>query len=385
VKCNPIGPETARQLGNFDYSEDRRIRQKAQLVRTRLPYAKVLVVDDVITNLDVARGMLKPYGMTVDCVTSGQKAIDLIRAAEVKYNAVFMDHMMPEMDGIEAVRIIRSEIGTEYARTIPIIALTANAIIGNEELFLNNGFQAFLSKPIDIMRLNEVINRWVRDKDTEKELRLIHGQEWNAPNQSIEDGELSRVKLLKGRSIAGINVEKAIIRFGGEEGYLETLRSYVAHTPALLDQLKAPIRETLENYAIIVHGVKGSSYGICADALGKLAEELEMAAKAEDLGFVESHTESFITRTEALLKNLTELLQSLDEENQKPLKTAPALEVLARIREAAGSYDIGKLDAAMEELDRYSYETRQDLIPWLKEQINQSDFDIIQKRLEELK
>ena len=81
-----------------------------------------------------------------------------------------MDHMMPEMDGIEATRIIREEIGTEYAKNVPIIILTANALVGNEEMFLSQGFQAFLSKPIDTVRLDSVIRRWVRDKNIEKSL-----------------------------------------------------------------------------------------------------------------------------------------------------------------------------------------------------------------------
>ncbi|MDR2727030.1 MAG: response regulator, partial [Deltaproteobacteria bacterium] len=117
-----IGPEVVKSLKNFHYSDQKR-HKNSRLARIRLPYARVLVVDDVPTNLDVAKGMLKPYGMQVDCVTSGQQAVDAVRAATIRYNAVFMDHMMPEMDGVEATRIIREEIGTEYARDIPIIAL----------------------------------------------------------------------------------------------------------------------------------------------------------------------------------------------------------------------------------------------------------------------
>jgi CheY-like chemotaxis protein len=97
-----------------------------------MPYGKILVVDDVLTNLDVAKGMMAPYDMTIHCVTSGRQAIELVRDEELRYDAIFMDHMMPEMDGIEAVRIIREEIGSEYARTVPIIALTANALVGND-------------------------------------------------------------------------------------------------------------------------------------------------------------------------------------------------------------------------------------------------------------
>ena len=144
-----IGKDVVFNLVHMRHSQSK-LARNAQLTRLKLPYARVLIVDDVQTNLDVARGMLKPYEMQVDCVTSGQKAIDAIREASLRYNAIFMDHMMPEMDGIEATKRIR-EIGTEYAKTIPVIALTANAVIGSEEMFLQNGFQPFLSKPIDIM------------------------------------------------------------------------------------------------------------------------------------------------------------------------------------------------------------------------------------------
>jgi signal transduction histidine kinase/CheY-like chemotaxis protein len=162
-----IGAEVAEKLAGLNYSERKRDRSE-KLVRAHLPNARVLVVDDVATNLEVARGMMLPYNMRIDCVLSGQQAIDLVRTEKVTYDAIFMDHMMPGMDGVEATRIIREEIGTEYAQTIPIIALTANAVVGTEEMFLSNGFQAFLSKPIDIARMDYIINHWIRDKAAEK-------------------------------------------------------------------------------------------------------------------------------------------------------------------------------------------------------------------------
>jgi CheY-like chemotaxis protein len=128
-------------------------------VRPDLSYAKVLVVDDMQTNLDVAAGLLGKYKMQVDCVLSGKEAVERISQG-VHYDAVFMDHMMPGMDGIESATTIRS-LGTEYARKLPVIALTANAVQGMEELFYSHDFQDFLSKPIDIMRLDSVIRKWI--------------------------------------------------------------------------------------------------------------------------------------------------------------------------------------------------------------------------------
>ena len=167
VSDTPIGPAAAKNIMKSRYAASKR-EAAAKLIRVNMSYARVLVVDDVVINLDVAKGILKSYGIRVDCALSGQEAIDMIKAGSPRYAAVFMDHMMPGMDGIEAARIIREEIGTEYARSIPIIALTANAIIGNEEMFLQKGFQAFISKPIDMMALDSILRRWVRDKNMEK-------------------------------------------------------------------------------------------------------------------------------------------------------------------------------------------------------------------------
>ena len=165
VSDKTIGKETAEYLCSFRYL-DRKKRAHEKIVRPDLSYASVLVVDDMQTNLDVAAGMLRKYKMQVDCVLNGQDAIDRIEDGKPVYDAIFMDHMMPGMDGVEAAKKIR-DIGTRYAMTIPIIALTANAIAGNEQMFLNNNFQAFLAKPINIMHLDVVVKRWVRDKTRE--------------------------------------------------------------------------------------------------------------------------------------------------------------------------------------------------------------------------
>ncbi|MDR0315945.1 MAG: PAS domain S-box protein, partial [Treponema sp.] len=166
VTDKPIGKEIVESLRDFRYSDKKKLVQE-KLVRSDLSYAKVLVVDDFQTNLDVAAGMLRKYKMHVDCVTSGQEAVDRIQAGEPVYNAIFMDHMMPEMDGMEATRLIRA-LGTDYAKRLPVIALTANAVAGSEQMFLDNGFNAFLPKPVNVMNLDAVIQKWVRNKAKEK-------------------------------------------------------------------------------------------------------------------------------------------------------------------------------------------------------------------------
>jgi CheY-like chemotaxis protein len=157
VDPSPLGREWAEKLAALEYfagGEEERIVPTAIAGGVR-----VLVVDDVDINLEVARGLLEPYGLLVDTALSGKEAIEKIRTGEPRYDMVLMDHMMPEMDGIEAVRIIRSEIDSDYARNIPIVALTANALAGNAEMFLEKGFNGFISKPIDIKALDGLLKK----------------------------------------------------------------------------------------------------------------------------------------------------------------------------------------------------------------------------------
>jgi CheY-like chemotaxis protein/anti-sigma regulatory factor (Ser/Thr protein kinase) len=160
IDDTPVGKNGVENLKNFNHTQEYREMVK-NLVRIQMPDAHILIVDDVVSNLMVAKGLLDPYGMNVYLVKSGQKAVELVREGKIRFDAIFMDHMMPEMDGIEAVRIIRNEIDGEYAKTIPIIALTANALKGNDTMFLEHGFQDFLSKPIDVLKLDEILCKWV--------------------------------------------------------------------------------------------------------------------------------------------------------------------------------------------------------------------------------
>ena len=165
----PVGVRAVDDLKQFRF-DDYDSKWIKNLVRSYMPYGSVLVVDDIDINLDVATGLLLPYGLRVDCVSSGREAIEKItKAGDINsgiplYDLVLMEHMMPEMDGIETTETIRRDIGTDYARTVPIIALTANAMIGNEEMFLSKGFDGFISKPIDIMKLDRELNKRIRDK-----------------------------------------------------------------------------------------------------------------------------------------------------------------------------------------------------------------------------
>jgi signal transduction histidine kinase/ActR/RegA family two-component response regulator len=157
----PIGTELSAQLAALQFDTGHKGSQESVNRTVLAPHTNILVADDVPTNLEVVKGLLEPYGINVDCVSRGALAVEAIREEAKRYDLIFMDHMMPEMDGMEATRIIRNEIGSEYARKIPIVALTANATTGAAEMFLANGFDAFVSKPIDLKSLDDVLSRFV--------------------------------------------------------------------------------------------------------------------------------------------------------------------------------------------------------------------------------
>ena len=384
-----IGGEMVRNLKELKYSENKR-SQNSQMNRIRLPYAKVLVVDDVETNLDVARGMMKPYGMHIDCVSSGQEAVNAIRAQEVQYNAIFMDHMMPGMDGIEATRIIREEIGTDYARTIPVIALTANAIVGNEKMFLGKGFQAFLTKPIEIANLDAAIRKWIRDEEKEQQFKgnfvEVSGEKV-LDIRSGKDRRQGRRRERRGepafdRNIDGLDADMGLERFGGDrETYLEILRSYAINTRPLLEQVREVSRENLASYAITVHGIKGSSRGICARSVGDQAEALEKAAKDGDVDFVVANNAAFIAAAEKLIADVQGLLKKDTAESHKPRKGTPDNDVLDRLAAACDAFDMDGVDKAMAEITTYEYDSDDGLVAWLAENVSQVNFTEIKERL----
>jgi signal transduction histidine kinase/CheY-like chemotaxis protein len=154
----PVGKKAAESLASPAFRQPREEGGEEEFVQ--LPQVSVLVVDDVFANLKVAQGLFRPYGMNVALAKSGEQAIAILRETDTRFDAIFMDQMMPGMDGVEAVRIIREEIGG-YLKTVPVIAMTANALVGSEQMFLEKGFQDYLPKPVSAGKLDGIIRKWL--------------------------------------------------------------------------------------------------------------------------------------------------------------------------------------------------------------------------------
>jgi len=334
------------------------------------PDARMLVVDDINTNLVVTAGLLAIYQSHVDTCTNGADAISMVQREH--YDVVFMDHMMPEMDGVEAVRRIRALEG-DYYRDIPIVALTANAIIGMKEMFLSNGFNDYLSKPIDISKLDDILAVWI---PKEKQMQKTDSGEAKM-DQSIFPNDIS---------IEGINLQEGKNRYQ-EKAYLDILRAYCMHTPALLEKMRDAknknfCEEVMEEYVITVHGIKGSTYGICAEAMGKQAEALEHAARKRDRQFIDQNHEPCISAVEKMIGELKKILAAVEGQGgAKPLSPKPDADLLRNIAEACKHYKVNDMEEMLGKLEAYQYESGGDLVLWLREQVDNLEYDVIQERL----
>ncbi|MCL2399401.1 MAG: ATP-binding protein [Defluviitaleaceae bacterium] len=256
--------------------------------------ANILLVDDIDTNLKVGQGLLRLCGLDVDTCTGGESAIEAVLAKD--YDLVFMDHMMPGMDGVEAVKVIR-DYGDKYAN-LPIVALTANAIVGAREMFLQNGFDDFLSKPIEINKLNSILAKWI-PKEKQKQPDSIQANNYKKTefiNIIIED----------------VNIQKGIMLSGGSiENYLDTLK--VFHKDGLMkmnELINCLKNNNITLYATYIHALKSACANIGAEKLSEEAKVLEASGLMQDMNFIKEHNDSFVNGLKNLLVNVSNTITS---------------------------------------------------------------------------
>jgi CheY-like chemotaxis protein len=246
--------------------------ERAQLVYDPMPYGSVLVVDDVETNLYVAKGLMNPYELSIETVGSGFDAVDRVKAGKV-YDIVFMDHMMPKMDGIETTKNLRN-----LGYTHPVIALTANALTGHAEMFMNNGFDGFISKPIDVRQLNVLLNKLVRDKQ---------------PYEVIEAARRQKAERQAGGKPAGPPVLKISDNFALDiERALATLE--------IISKNEFRRNSDVDVFVITVRTTESTLKKMGETELAALALKLEEAGRNR-------HTDVLTAETPAFLKALRDV------------------------------------------------------------------------------
>ncbi|MDR2075567.1 MAG: response regulator [Desulfovibrio sp.] len=276
------------------------------------PEARVLIADDLATNLKVTQGLLLPYEMTVDVCESGQEAVDLVAATE--YDLVFMDHMMPGMSGLEATARIRAMSGERF-RTLPIVALTANALTGTRDMFLANGFNDYLAKPIELGRLNAVIARWIPSSKRRK---------IPADKQVLKKEKVSPHSRL--RTVRGLNVDVGIgCANGSEANYRKVLQTYCKDAVSRITILRAAAdKGDLDGFAIQAHALKSGSASIGAIPLSRTAARLEDAAWRGDREAIGQDLEPFLEEIHSLTARIHAALEKTEGEAPPLLGAAEA-------------------------------------------------------------
>ncbi|MDR1836473.1 MAG: response regulator, partial [Treponema sp.] len=344
-----IGREVAENLRQFQLGNAVQMK-KSQFTHEHMPYGRVLIVDDVETNLYVAKGLMAPYGLKIDLATSGFEAINKIKEGNL-YDIIFMDHMMPKMDGIEAAKMIR---GMGYTR--PIVALTANALAGQAEVFLRNGFDGFISKPIDIRQLNVSLNKLIRDKQ---------------PAEVVEAAKREKAELeKKGASTGSQQIDSELAEIFARDG------EKAAAVLETLLQNNMQDEETLHMYIINVHAMKSALANIGENELSASALRLEQAGRENDINIIKSDTNDFLDRLRAVIAKI----KPKDTGNEPSEDTEEALvflrEKLHIIREACAEFEKKTAKNALNELREktWSHNTRE-LLNKISEHLLHSDFD----------
>ena len=343
-----LGKDTVENLRQFKLINTRQIK-KVQISHEYMPYGSILIVDDVETNLYVAKGLMVPYGLKIDLANNGFEAVDKVKEGNV-YDIIFMDHMMPKMDGIETTKVIR-----EMGYNKPIVALTANALAGQAEVFMQNGFDDFISKPIDIRQLNIVLIRLIREKypadviaAAQKEKAEIEKKQGTGQGTQQVDTQLAEIFARDAEKSVSI-LENCLSRSLGNE-------------------------EDIHMYVINVHAMKSALANIGEKALSAVALNLEQAGREKDINVMLEQTNDFLDKLRMVI-NKVKPKEGEEKENSES-DLAYLTEKLKIIKEACAAFDKKTAKNALGELREktWSHEVKK-MINSISEHLLHSEFD----------
>jgi signal transduction histidine kinase/CheY-like chemotaxis protein len=340
------------------------------VIRFCVPRARILVVDDISTNLKVVEGLIAPYRAAVDTCLNGFQAIEMVQKHE--YDIIFMDHMMPEIDGIETTNTIRTLKGERF-HTVPIVALTANAVVGMREMFIENGFNDFISKPIDVSKLDEILDRWIPEEKKEKGV------------ESKDQGSDYYIPI-----IPGVDTAKGIAMTGGTvAAYNQVLSLFRKDMEERLPLLKkTPEADNFSSFVINVHALKSASASLGAGVISAQAAELEAAGKAGDMAFIRDNLPAFVQQLAELAKNIaidiSERERVLADTNQAA-DINTLIPIFSELAEALKSKNAAEIDNALEELNQKPLDAKvREALQKISDDVLLTEFDSALKTIVEL-
>lgn len=306
------------------------------------PEAHILLVDDNELNLVVAKELLKPLRMQIDTAENGLQAVKMVRGSQ--YDLVLMDHMMPVMDGIEAAKAIRALPEDKYQK-LPIIALTANAMVDARKEFLNAGMNGFVAKPIDFARICNQLKLWlpkdlVRDVPKEEAKKLL-ADDLSDREIQPEDPQM------------GFSFEEGVKHCGSKAALMKTIRIFYRTIDSKADKIEQCLKEGLiSDYVVEVHALKSSVLLIGAVPLSEAAKELEDYGKQGKTEVLEEKTPDVLTLYRDL-KNILRPYAEKEEDAKKEFSDGEWITALQQIHQCIEQFDLDGVDQIMEQLEEY--------------------------------
>jgi len=368
--------------------------ESSGIIRFSCPNARLLVVDDIATNLKVAEGLLAPYRALVDTRPSGAQAVEMVQNHD--YDIVFMDHMMPEMDGIEATAIIRAWEKEQQKkdpnhRQVAIIALTANAVVGMREMFMENGFNDFIAKPIDVSKLDEILDRWIPEEKKEQgAVNKEHGSDNDSapsPQSPVPAPQFPPPPLL---TIPGVDTAKGISMTGGTLlTYKQVLSLFCKDIEQRLPLLqKTPETDALPVLVTNIHALKSASASIGAAEVSARAAELEAAGKAGNLALIRENLPAFAGQLAELIRNIKKALEPKAPENRNASVSSLLVShsaIFTELAEALKSQNISEIDRILDDINREQLDAEtKEILDKISDNVLMAEFDSALKAVEQL-
>lgn len=309
------------------------------------PTAEILVVDDNAINLTVVKGLLAPLQMKIDTALSGKEAV--LKVTDKRYDIIFMDHMMPEMDGVETTRVIRRLLGNNGQ--VPIIALTANAVEGTAEMFISEGMNDMVAKPIEMRVIVSKLQKWLPPEKIEK-LR----KKGQMPRTVHKEGA---TQMATDIAIDGLDVQKAMGFLGNEELFWSVLKEYyrvIDKKCALIQEYEQ--KEMWREYTVEVHALKSASRQIGATDLAHTAEQMEAAGNAENAALIHKITPGMLEEYMFYKGILAPYFTKETEAQSGRVADQNEIENLfAAMEDAMENLDMDAMEKVIQDMSQYSY------------------------------
>ncbi|NLL79909.1 MAG: response regulator [Clostridiales bacterium] len=315
------------------------------------PKASILIVDDNEMNRKVAKGLLEPFQMQIDMAENGKEALRMVQ--EKQYHIVFMDHMMPVMDGIEATREIRKLEGEAYQK-LPVVALSANATAEAKEMFLQEKMNDFIAKPIKSKEIAKCILRWLPEElikeETLTDSPASAGKDAEEPfrEQSEQETEVLPV-------IEGLDVCEGIQNCGSKQLFLELLGDFYKLIDSKSTKLTKCLADgMLRDYTIEVHALKNTARMIGAMELSQMFFEMEQLGNAGEKERIEKRMPQLLALYGSY-KKVLEPYAKAPRQNQTKVSVLDIKKTLMRLHDAVDGFDLDEADRAMKELETYVF------------------------------